>query len=287
MTKVGIAVSGKKLHELTSRGFFNPTRGGVEYVPIIVAEDLGEVDLVLSKVHMGMEGSLVEALSNLPSSKHIVSPATQKIFQDRYAVIEKIWTSDTVMVPDSALVTDDGLVEAFLMEHERVILKPRQASGPKESHEMLITGSVRDVKKFMENQSGKEVVVQEVVDHDGWFFKLFVLGDRVEWFVRKSFDDSIVEGEIFNSRGFFKAETERRVEVSVSIANRLIELGIATSKLFECDLVGMDVVLQFGCNKLLVVDVNYFPTYSEFGETLGDSMDCLVLKKLIKFSLGS
>lgn len=275
---VGLAVSAKKRKELTARGFFEP-RQGLEYRAITNSEDIPGVDIVLSKMYPGMDESLVETLSNLPTAKHVISPETQKVFSDRWSVIERIWTSDTVMVPDSALVTtsDDGLIEAYLMEHERVILKPRIASGPRESHQMCIASSLKEVKLFMQELGeGLPIIVQQLVEHDGSFFKVFVVGSTVEFFARKSISPELMDGKSFNTQGLFKDAGESNIP---QLQTKLEILAREIARLFECDLLGIDVVVETGTGKLLVVDVNYFPTYREMGDRFPSALDDLITSR--------
>jgi glutathione synthase/RimK-type ligase-like ATP-grasp enzyme len=267
MLVVGVVVSAKKETELTNRGLFYTLEGEtLQFVPIRTVNDLNHwiPKIVLSKITANIDPDLVHALENRSNIRHVCNAELQKVFTDRWAVIEKIWEGQCTFAPDSALITsaEDGIAEAFLREHEKVILKPESASGPKESHNMCIASTVSEVKKFLSSHS--PAIIQQLVPHKDSFVKVFVIGDRIDIFVRKSLGTNLETGKSFNTQGMFNqpAETE---SLSPRIVDGLKVVAKEVTKLFQTALLGIDIVLETGCDKPIIVDVNFFPTYRELG----------------------
>ena len=86
-----------------------------------------------------------------------------------------------------------------------------------------------------------------------------------------------MDGKSFNTQGLFKDAGESNTS---QLQSKLEILARETAQLFECDLLGIDVVVETGTGKLLVVDVNYFPTYREMGDKLRLAIDELITTRL-------
>ena len=265
---VGFVVSDKKLRHLTDRGFFNPSSDSVEYVAVTSGENLDRFDLVISKIHSEIDPDFFAQIEGNP--RHAAPFRVQKLFQDRYAMIQTMWKGSKAQSPDSALISagDWDIVSAFLLEHERVILKPRAACGTPDSHDLCIASSLLEVKWFIEKRSG-EFILQQFVDHDETFFKIFVIGSNISIFRRKSIGSNSAQ---FNSQGgVFSESLDGLGDITRAQQSELELIATEITSMFSTSLLGIDVVR--GNSRFFVVDINYFPSYNELGPMFRTLMD--------------
>lgn len=251
----------------------------VEYAFIRSVDELLDYhpDCVLSKIAKAVDPILVNHLVS-QTHKHIVHPALQEIFKDRISLIERI--KDVCSVPLYLAInnsTEPWLIAAFIKTHGKVILKPTLACGDHTAHVMRVCDNLKDVGSFSAN--GTSVLMQEFVPHEGYFLKLFIIGNHVSVFVRKSLDNALI-GESFNSQGLFS--TPSPISVSVEIQAEAIEIAKRISGCLKVPLLGVDILLRTSsipsdAEKLLVVDVNYFPSYSELGDGFITLLDQLIV----------
>ena len=285
MVRVALVVPPKKRDQLAKRGFFDKGNHGVEYIGITSQDDLQALlasppDLVISKIYEETPKTILEYIESVGPKVHPITESMQSVFRDRYEIIQTIWKGKKAESPDSALidspVVDDYLIEAFLTEHEHVIVKPRLASGPSYSHNMCISSSLRVVKEFASRNY--PVIVQQFVPHNGLFVKAFVIGEHVSLFARQSVKESQMDSEI-NSQGLFKDGDSD----DAFIASRRAELLVMVDELvnlFRVPLLGIDFVVHSDNGQIYVVDVNYFPSYNELGNEFRVAMDALVFSLL-------
>ena len=274
---VAVVVSEKKEQELFSRGLFAwSATDPVHYIPTRSVDGINHpsVDFVLSKVYPEMPDDILGALHAVSPSQHAVCLETQKVFSDRWSVIEYLWEGERTLAPDSALIGswDDGLVDAFLIEHENVILKTRAAFGHQETHTMCIASSLKTVREFVNRMKGREIIIQQLIPHDGWFAKVFVIGDDVSVYMRRSIDTHQLEDgtEVDSQRLPRGAET---IAVPDAIRLEVKQIAVEIRTLFKTDLLGFDVVLDSSCGKLIIVDVNFFPSFKELGPEFKTRLD--------------
>lgn len=280
---VAVVVSEKKESQLAKRGIFDSQL--VEYIPVRTASELRSIraDLVLSKIYPGMENQLLEALHAIPQEMHATGPVTQKIFSDRWEVIKKIWKGDRSFAPDSAIIhsVHDGMVDAFLREHEQVILKTRTACGHPDTHIMCVASSVKSVRDFVTRMRDHEIIIQQLVNHSGSFLKVFVIGSHISVHVRESIERNCMQdGVEFNSQNL---PVSHGGDVPDNIRDEAVEIAEEIKKLFGTDLLGFDAVVDSDCGKIVIVDVNFFPSYKELGSEFQTRLDqfCLGRKPFL------
>lgn len=290
MVRVALVVPPKKRDQMAKRGFFDKRNSGIQYIAITKEDDLDAIldnppDLVISKIYQDTPIGLLEYLNSLDIRMHPITESAQSVFRDRYEMIRTIWKGKKAESPDSALIdqpiVDDYLIEAFLTEHEHVIVKPRLASGPSYSHNMCISSSLRVVKEFA--LKNYPVIVQQFVPHNGLFVKAFVIDNHVSLCVRQSVKDDQIDSE-FNSQSLFK-ETKNDDSFIAIRREELLSHVAELVNLFKVPLLGIDFVIHSHTGYIYVVDINYFPSYTELGSQLINAMDNLVLSFLSPYNL--
>lgn len=275
---VGVVVSLKKEIQLTARGVGsgreNPHR--VQYVFLRTPEDLKRThsDIILSKITSKMEPELVSELTS-GNYRHVVDPSLQKLFGDRILIQERI--KGICKVPDYLIIddqTDQEAIELFIQKRGRVILKHRQAFGHETAHSMCVGDSLSEVWNFM---GGSEILLmQQFIEHSGVLLKVFVIADHVSVNVRNSLRSDF--SGTFNSQYFFDSSVP-----SVSIPENLIEqAGNVARKIaleLKVPLLGVDIVIDHTTSDLVVVDLNYFPSYAELGSSFVSHLEELCLSE--------
>jgi hypothetical protein len=263
--KVGVVVSRKKEVQLGARGI-GPERTGIQYFFLHSVEELKAVspDIILSKICEELDPNLIAACS---AYRQLIDPSLQSIFSDRFSLHDKIRA--ICNVPDSILVesTVDMLeIYNFITKHGRVILKPRIAAGPLSAHNMAICESLKDVQS---HPGDGNFLLQRLVPHEDYFLKVFLVGEYASVHVRKSIDANKVGA--FNSQGLFSSTSH--VNVSDNVQRNAKKVASRISAHLRVYLLGVDIVVDSQTNQLLVVDVNYFPSFSEIGENFLNQLD--------------
>lgn len=178
-----------------------------------------------------------------------------------------------------------------------LIVKPLTAAGTKSSHKMGVLMSSRGIEKVQ-----GPCLLQEYANHDGLLYKVYVLGNKVWVFQRPSLPNLPI-GESSSSqhdgkiecKGFVEFDSQRPYPtlddfgISPLIAstedvtekvekyqetNKLTAAEIrpvanAIRKAFGLKLFGFDILVTEketsikSRKEMLVVDVNYFPSYKE------------------------
>jgi len=172
-----------------------------------------------------------------------------------------------------------------------IIAKPLTAAGTSESHKMMIVLNRNGLKKL----SPRPTLLQEYANHDGILFKVYVLGEDVMVFQRSSLPN-LPEGESnpgdvnlcthleFDSQkpypglsdfgvkndeiDFTESCSDYKKSANFShvvTSSEIRPVVEAVRKAFGLTLFGFDmlVTIRGGKMKLLVVDINYFPSYKE------------------------
>jgi glutathione synthase/RimK-type ligase-like ATP-grasp enzyme len=124
------------------------------------------------------------------------------------------------------------------------------------------------VKWFIEKRSG-EFILQQFVDHDETFFKIFVIGSNISIFRRKSIGSNSAQ---FNSQGGVFAESlDGLGDITRAQQSELELIATEITSMFSTSLLGIDVLR--GDSRFFVVDINYFPSYNELGPMFRTLMD--------------
>jgi len=158
-----------------------------------------------------------------------------------------------------------------------IIVKPLAAAGTVQSHKMSILFS----KHALNRICGSPVLLQQYTNHDSLLYKVYVLGDTVWVFPRSSLpnlptitqehNSSYVEFDSQKpypdlsafcptSKVFKKPKIKHKVTITAQEVQPIVK---ALRKSFQLELFGFDVLLHTDGNEIMVVDVNYFPSYKE------------------------
>jgi inositol-1,3,4-trisphosphate 5/6-kinase/inositol-tetrakisphosphate 1-kinase len=162
-----------------------------------------------------------------------------------------------------------------------LIIKPLTAAGTVQSHKMGILFGKSGLEHINEPS-----LLQEYSNHDGILYKVYVLGNK-QWVYRRSSLPNLPEGESEdqNGSGFVEFDSQRPYptledfgfhndshteedtnQVNVTSAE-IRPVADCIRRAFGLELFGFDVLVTSFQNKkereMLVVDVNYFPSYKE------------------------
>merc|ERR1712157_50243 len=120
------------------------------------------------------------------------------------------------------------------------------------------------------------VLLQQYTNHDSILHKVYVLGEKIWVFPRPSLPNipnsihanhSYVE---FDSQeqpypdfaNYFPSVCSKKTPTDIT-ANEIMPVVTSLRQAFGLDLFGFDVLVSSETNELVVVDVNYFPSYKE------------------------
>jgi inositol-1,3,4-trisphosphate 5/6-kinase/inositol-tetrakisphosphate 1-kinase len=156
-----------------------------------------------------------------------------------------------------------------------IICKPIQACGSPHSHQLTIVMNEEGLQSISE-----ATVIQNYFPHDGTFYKVYVIGNDVQAFRRPS----VQIPQDFLQKNFYQFDSQKLSKqsksnsisiVSTSLMDRFRFIAWGIKRYFGLSLFGFDVVLRSNtnntikedsdnnCSDLIVVDVNYFPSYKE------------------------
>ncbi|KAI7864763.1 inositol-tetrakisphosphate 1-kinase [Spinellus fusiger] len=185
-------------------------------------------------------------------------------------------------VPNSTILNSfDAWSEEEI--HFPVICKRSVACSSTASHQMVIIPSKEDM--YLVHGYGKEepVILQEFISHDGTLIKVYVLQDKIYAKTRPSF-----KNELTDSALYFDSQTmPKSFAVAIDPTNDLSKVlrvnGTNTPQLQEQPFLdydrlkkmaddlrielgltffGFDVLIESATLKPYIVDVNYFPSFS-------------------------
>ncbi|WCJ21801.1 inositol 1 3 4-trisphosphate 5/6-kinase 4 [Euphorbia peplus] len=155
------------------------------------------------------------------------------------------------------------------------IVKPQIACGVADAHSMAIVFRAEDFKDL---SVPLPAVVQEYIDHSSTLFKIYVLGERVFYAVKKSIPNVDMLMKLSENKGvgplLFDSLKSLPTTKEQSSSGDLL-----TASCFDLDLVteaahwlahkldltifGFDVVIKEGTTDHVIVDVNYLPSFKE------------------------
>ncbi|CAK7325008.1 unnamed protein product [Dovyalis caffra] len=162
------------------------------------------------------------------------------------------------------------------------IVKPQVACGVADAHSMAITFRVEDFKDL---DVPLPAIVQEYVDHSSTIFKIYVLGERVFYAVKKSIpnvDVLTISSErnelgplLFDSLKSLPTGTEHSTAADSFKTNiDSFDLELVTdaanwlARQLDLTIFGFDVVIQEGSADHVIVDVNYLPSFKEIPDDI-------------------
>lgn len=157
-----------------------------------------------------------------------------------------------------------------------LIAKPLPAAGTKKSHCMGIVLNPKGLPHV-----NTPCLLQEYANHDGTLYKVYVLGDDIHVFCRPSLPnlpsndrlDELEQAyvEFDSQRPYPKladfgldspVDTPSGMSPSLMTATEVAPIVQALKRAFGLELFGFDILVS-SSSELLVVDVNYFPSFKE------------------------
>lgn len=261
---MAVIVSDKKWATLSARHMFD-SRGPVRYSRVTSLTDLERVspDLVLAKI--SDSPAWRGELSGYDGAAQVASVESQLVVHDRWQTYEGL--KNRVKLPETRYVESEEEIEF----NGKVILKTSRACGHPQSHLMLITESGDKAVEFY-NSLKEPIIIQKFVPHDRFFLKVFVIGDQVFAFRRDSVNSNITES--FSSQHIGKARKDQVIPiVDPELMSHIREISRICVETLEFSLMGLDFIQESESQELYLVDVNYFPTFSELGAQVGPLLD--------------
>ena len=167
----------------------------------------------------------------------------------------------------------DGVADTYLQPP--LIAKPLSAAGTKKSHCMGVVLRMSGLQHVKETPC----LLQQYVNHNAVLFKVYVLGNHVSVFERPSLPNLPCECQDgydfceFDSQrpyptleefGLLQSSNKRpKLEQPAAVTVEEIQPVVDALKVaFSLELFGFDILVTSE-KELLVVDVNYFPSYKE------------------------
>jgi len=264
----------------------------IETVPINLEDDLdrqGPFDVVVTKVtHLTVkqdqDRKAKEALNNvvnyLERHKEVVQldPVSAQVactnrFEMTYIFeyLNRKLASIDVYCPPTTLVPDDNKPLTAYVNSEfkfPAIAKTVQACGAKCAHEMVLVWSLDDINRFK-----RPLIVQPYLNHNATMAKVYVVGSDSTVIKRKSLPNLKPEPQhdpvFFNSQKYKHTVPPGLVEAADAGKAQLPSQDVidaitkALSDLLELSLFGYDLITDSETGKHAIIDINYFPGYSE------------------------
>uniref|UniRef100_A0A2P2JLU8 Inositol-tetrakisphosphate 1-kinase n=1 Tax=Rhizophora mucronata TaxID=61149 RepID=A0A2P2JLU8_RHIMU len=157
------------------------------------------------------------------------------------------------------------------------IVKPQVACGVSDAHSMAI---VFRHENFKDLSIPLPAIVQEYVDHSSTLFKIYVLGEKTFYAVKKSMANSNILFKsskrnglnplVFDSLKSLPTSTEQSPGGDLSNdGDHSFDLELVTNaakwlgRKLDLTIFGFDVVIQVGTGDYVIVDVNYLPSFKE------------------------
>ena len=257
-------ISEKKRKTLEQLGFFDANDTSVTYTLLSLdqLDAASDLDLIISKVSDFSSPDKLEAMARMTSTiPHMTSMESQRIVADRWIMYQRL-VEGGIPIPETRLIQSKNDICPLSYP---VILKTRVACGPSHSHLIMIATSNQHVEQFLVHpdigSSNQVAVAQSYLQHEQ-FLKIFVIDGNVFIFERRIKMDAGF-GELF--RPTVVVDEKENVEIYESHPHheQLSQMALKIQNIFHLNLFGFDVICLD--NNVFVVDVNYFPTYSELG----------------------
>ncbi|KAH9101081.1 hypothetical protein Ae201684P_007269 [Aphanomyces euteiches] len=216
----------------------------------------------------------VQVLTNREAVCSMLSKITGTLFcLPRYTVINSTETK-------AALVSEIHRGEFPLP----VIAKSVEACGTDASHVMKVIAKIEDIEAI---DVDSPVMLHEYINHGGRLFKGYVLGDTITVAERRSLPDLVAPMPVvefdtqkpYPTASSFAQDPSQTNPSSLSTPSLeadVIAIGRAIQKQAKLTLFGFDVIRSSQTHELMVVDVNYFPSYKEL-----ETFDHLLRKHIL------
>ncbi|XP_050203698.1 inositol 1,3,4-trisphosphate 5/6-kinase 4 [Mercurialis annua] len=151
------------------------------------------------------------------------------------------------------------------------IVKPQIACGVADAHSMAIVFRVEDFKDL---SVPLPAIVQEYVDHSSTLFKIYVLGEKVFYAVKKSTPniDILIKSSESNGIGPLLFDSLKSLPTSTEnslSATHQFDFALVTdaakwlARKLDLTVFGFDIVVEEHTHDHVIVDVNYLPSFKE------------------------
>ncbi|KAI4295773.1 hypothetical protein L6164_035783 [Bauhinia variegata] len=160
------------------------------------------------------------------------------------------------------------------------IVKPKVACGVSHAHKMAIAFKVEDFKGL---NVPLPAVIQEYVDHSSTIYKIYVLGEKIFYAVKKSIPNADVLMKLSNGNDLkplvFDSLKSLPAADDIQHSNnptsdesidlkRVSDASNWLRRRLHLTIFGFDVVIQEGSRDHVIVDVNYLPSFKEVPEDI-------------------
>ncbi|CAN1167683.1 Inositol 1,3,4-trisphosphate 5/6-kinase 4 [Linum perenne] len=176
---------------------------------------------------------------------------------------------------------DQRLLEAKLSFP--TIVKPQVACGLSDAHSMAIVFKSEDFKNLsvpLPAVSQASMDDSEYVNHSSTLFKIYVLGKKVFYAVKRSVPNADILTKMAekNGSGPLLFDSLKSLPVSSEDGDScrrntdhfdielVTEAAYWLTRKLDLTVFGFDVVVEEGSNDHVIVDVNYFPSFKEVGD---------------------
>ena len=307
---IGYAFNPKKTSTFDARGLFLPPHPSVSFVPLDLTRPLapqGPFDVLLVK----LTDLQVAALHQPPSLEppplqhlrdYVAHTPTCVLIDSLDAVARVLDRSSVASLLRSAALRDGAwrvqppdsqVVEVSAGEVEvsiafPVICKPLPACGSPASHTFHLLSAQAQVAGLPHGLW----LVQQLVPHGGWMWKVYVMAGRSYVVAKPSLPAAVTRGQapplLLDSQsmrlttlegeewGAGEGEVARERAMDAEVVEVVERVSVMLGEVFGLTLFGYDVLLPEGegegeGRRLVVVDVNYFPSYNKV-EGLSDKL---------------
>ncbi|KAF0701417.1 Aste57867_8119 [Aphanomyces stellatus] len=218
-----------------------------------------------------------------------------RVLTNREAVCQMLTDvpRSTFSIPLHAIVNSAESKAAFLARIKSgdfplpVLAKSIEACGTDASHRMQVLSTTEDIQSM---DPSVPILFQEFVNHGGRLFKGYVLGETILIAERNSLPDlhesTTIKVEFDTQRpfptaaAFDQAAVAQPAQWTAPLEAQIRDIGCAIQAQAKLTLFGYDVIVSSKTRQLMVVDVNYFPSYKEL-----ESFDPLLrqhIRKLVQ-----
>ena len=149
------------------------------------------------------------------------------------------------------------------------IVKALAGAKAKNSHLHGIVNTDEGISQILAGSTYHDcdIVLQEYAHHHEKVYKLFVLGKHKGSVIRRSLPDSkIFAGDVhnFNNAVPFPKESYQKFNEVDELDQEKVDLFVKqVNRDFNMNIFGLDLLVEEGTGKHLVLDMNYFPGYAE------------------------
>lgn len=186
-----------------------------------------------------------------------------------------------VDVPPTVLV-ESGQTEQRWEEDS--VLKPVDACGDHESHQMIfLPANVSFACPTTAKGTKTTYIRQAFIEHGGWMYKLYVIGENVSIVPRRSlqwhhsthtFSSQQLKEQVYSNDEDTSATTKIQ-----AIHDRLEKLAIQVSQWCGLSLLGIDVIVGDEDGVVWMIDLNYFPGYDSVEDVPSKLAQCILLAR--------